>query len=90
MQRRQDLLRRGQTNCLTSDRHEIHQPSGSEHVYTIIVNKRHVSPETLAVFDQEAKVLPSWYPGAQGIEGGVTGYRPAATMRSQQARGGVE
>ena len=42
----------------------------SEHVYNIIVNKKHVATETLAAFEKEAKVLPAWYPGAQGIPGG--------------------
>jgi aminopeptidase C len=42
----------------------------TEHVYTIIVNKKHVAPETLAIFGKEADVLPAWYPGAQGIEKG--------------------
>lgn len=42
----------------------------TEHVYTIIVNKKHVAPETLAVFEKEAVVLPAWYPGAQGIPEG--------------------
>lgn len=42
----------------------------TEHVYTIIVNKKHVAPDTLAIFDKEAEVLPAWYPGAQGIERG--------------------
>ncbi|MFT6863424.1 MAG: bleomycin hydrolase [Akkermansiaceae bacterium] len=41
----------------------------TEHVYTIIVNKKHVKKETLAIFEKEAGVLPAWYPGAQGIEG---------------------
>jgi bleomycin hydrolase len=40
----------------------------SEHVYTIIVNRKHVPAETLAIFEKETKVLPAWYPGAQGIE----------------------
>lgn len=40
----------------------------TEHVYTIIVNKRHVPKETLEVFKEEPEVLPAWYPGAQGIE----------------------
>lgn len=31
----------------------------SEHVYTIIVNKEHVLPQTLATFEKEAKVLPA-------------------------------
>ena len=43
----------------------------TEHVYTIIVNKKHVSPETLAIFDKEAGVLPAWYPGARGIQKAV-------------------
>ena len=41
----------------------------TEHVYTIIVNKKHVTEEALAIFEEEAGVLPAWYPGAQGIEG---------------------
>jgi len=40
----------------------------SEHVYTIIVNRKHVPAETLAIFEKETKVLPAWYPGSQGIE----------------------
>ncbi len=40
----------------------------SEHVYTIIVHRKHVPKETLAIFDQSAKVLPAWYPGAKGID----------------------
>ena len=40
----------------------------TEHVYTIIVNKKHVPAETLSIFDQDPAVLPAWYPGAQGIE----------------------
>lgn len=42
----------------------------TEHVYTIIVNKKHVSPKTLSVFEKKARVLPAWYPGAQGIPEG--------------------
>lgn len=42
----------------------------TEHVYTIIVNKKHVTAGSLAIFEKEASVLPAWYPGAQGIEGG--------------------
>lgn len=42
----------------------------AEHVYNIIVNKTHVATETLAAFEKEAKVLPAWYLGAQGIPGG--------------------
>ncbi len=40
-----------------------------EHVYNIIVNKKHVSAETLAIFEQESKPLPAWYPGAQQVDG---------------------
>ncbi|MDB4697486.1 hypothetical protein OAF29_11505, partial [Akkermansiaceae bacterium] len=40
----------------------------TEHVYTVIVNRKHVPPKILGIFDQEAAVLPAWYPGAQGIE----------------------
>ncbi|MDG1671898.1 MAG: C1 family peptidase, partial [Akkermansiaceae bacterium] len=40
----------------------------TEHVYTIIVHRKHVPEETLAIFDQAAKVLPAWYPGAKGID----------------------
>jgi bleomycin hydrolase len=38
-----------------------------EHVYTIIAHKRHVPAEILKRFDEEATVLPAWYPGAEGI-----------------------
>lgn len=39
----------------------------TEHVYVIIVNQKHLSATTLAIFDQEPSVLPAWYPGSQGI-----------------------
>ena len=39
-----------------------------EHVYTIIVHKRHVPAGIMEAFDQEPSVLPSWYPGATGIQ----------------------
>lgn len=39
-----------------------------EHVYMVIVNKRHVPAEMLKVFDEPVKVLPPWYPGAGGVE----------------------
>jgi bleomycin hydrolase len=39
-----------------------------EHVYTIIVHRRHVPAGILAHFDEEATVLPAWYPGARGIQ----------------------
>lgn len=38
-----------------------------EHVYNVIVHRKHVPEETLAIFDEEAETLPAWYPGAQGI-----------------------
>ena len=40
-----------------------------EHVYTIIVNKRHVPANVLKVFKQKPKTLPAWYPGAMGLPG---------------------
>lgn len=40
----------------------------TEHVYTIIVNRKHVSDKTLAIFEQEPKTLPTWYPGVKGID----------------------
>lgn len=38
-----------------------------EHVYTIIVHRRHVPQGILECFGEEPTVLPAWYPGAQGI-----------------------
>ena len=40
-----------------------------ENVYTIIVNRAHVPADILTTFDQPAKPLPAWYPGAAGIPG---------------------
>lgn len=37
-----------------------------EHVYTVIVHKDHVPADVLSLFEQEAEVLPAWYPGAGG------------------------
>lgn len=37
-----------------------------EHVYTIIVHKRHVPEDVMAHFQTPTKELPGWYPGAQG------------------------
>ena len=45
----------------------LHDQWFDEHVYNIIVHKDFVPAETLAVFKEEAKVLPAWYPGAMGI-----------------------
>ncbi len=39
----------------------------TEHVYTVIVHRKHVSEATLKVFEKEAKVLPAWYPGGGGL-----------------------
>lgn len=38
----------------------------NENVYVIIVNRTRVPAEILAAFDQDAKPLPAWYPGAVG------------------------
>lgn len=40
----------------------------TEHVYTIIADRKHVPEATLAIFKQDTKVLPAWYPGAKGID----------------------
>lgn len=37
-----------------------------EHVYMVIVNKRHVPADMLKVFTEPVTVLPPWYPGASG------------------------
>jgi bleomycin hydrolase len=37
-----------------------------EHVYMVIVNKRHVPAGMLKVFAEPITVLPPWYPGAAG------------------------
>lgn len=34
----------------------------SEYVYEVVVDKKHVPEEVLAVFEQEAVVLPAWDP----------------------------
>jgi bleomycin hydrolase len=41
-----------------------------EHVYTIIVHKRHVPAEILKHFEEKPAVLPAWYPGARHITTG--------------------
>lgn len=38
-----------------------------EHVTTVIVHKAHVPKEILKIYESEAEVLPSWYPGAPGV-----------------------
>jgi bleomycin hydrolase len=45
----------------------LHDSWFDEHVYTIIVHKRHVAEEILKHFDEEAAELPAWYPGAPGV-----------------------
>lgn len=42
----------------------IHDEWFDEHVYTIIVDRRHVPDEVLRCFDEVPTVLPAWYPGA--------------------------
>lgn len=45
----------------------LHDDWFDHHVYTIIVNKRHIREDVLKVFDEEASELPPWYPGAPGV-----------------------
>lgn len=40
-----------------------------EHVYLVIVHRDHVPQDILKVFNEPAKSLPAWYPGAVGIQG---------------------
>jgi len=46
----------------------MHDDWFDEHVYTIIVHRRHVPDEVLKHFDEEPTVLPAWYPGAVGVQ----------------------
>lgn len=39
-----------------------------EHVYMVIVNKKHVPAEMLKVLEEPVTMLPPWYPGAGGAE----------------------
>lgn len=39
-----------------------------EHVYMVIVNKRHVPADMMEVFNEPITELPPWYPGASGVE----------------------
>lgn len=39
-----------------------------EHVYTITVHRDLVPDDILSVFEEEAERLPTWYPGAMGVE----------------------
>ena len=52
----------GKKGCWT-----LHDDWFEEHVYTIIVHRRHVPEAILSQFDEDAAVLPAWYPGAMGI-----------------------
>ena len=51
---------KGTKGCWT-----LHDDWFDEHVYTIIAHRRHVPAEILEYFDEEAVVLPAWYPGAR-------------------------
>jgi bleomycin hydrolase len=53
---------KGDKGCWT-----LHDDWFDEHVYTIIVHRRHVPEAILTQFDEEATVLPAWYPSAMGI-----------------------
>lgn len=53
---------KGDKGCWT-----LHDDWFDEHVYTIIVHRSHVPEHTLSQFDEEATVLPAWYPSAMGI-----------------------
>jgi bleomycin hydrolase len=57
---------KGNKGCWT-----LHDDWFDEHVYTIIVHRRHVPADILDLFQQEATVLPSWYPGAMGIQSSI-------------------
>lgn len=45
----------------------LHDKWFDEHVYTIIVHRRHVPDGILEHFGEEPIELPAWYPGARGI-----------------------
>ncbi len=40
-----------------------------DHVYVIIVHKKHVPAKTMKIFRQKPVALPAWYPGAVGVRG---------------------
>ncbi|MEI6176103.1 MAG: C1 family peptidase [Verrucomicrobiota bacterium] len=46
----------------------LHDDWFGEHVYTIVVHRRHVSADILSHFEDKATVLPSWYPSAMGVD----------------------
>jgi bleomycin hydrolase len=60
---------KGNKGCWT-----LHDDWFDEHVYTIIVHRGHVPADIIHLFDEEATVLPAWYPGAMGIQ---STYHPA-------------
>jgi bleomycin hydrolase len=45
----------------------LHNDWFDEHVYTIIVHKRHVPAETLACFENAPIELPAWYPSMRSM-----------------------
>jgi bleomycin hydrolase len=45
----------------------LHDDWFDEHVYTIIVHRRHVPARILKRFEDVPVVLPAWYPGAQAV-----------------------
>lgn len=45
----------------------LHDKWFDEHVYTVIVHKRHVPAPIMKRFEEEPVELPAWYPGACGI-----------------------
>jgi bleomycin hydrolase len=57
---------KGNKGCWT-----LHDDWFDEHVYTIIVHRRHVPAGILDLFQQEPTVLPAWYPGAMGIQSSI-------------------
>lgn len=44
----------------------LHDKWFDEHVYAIIVHKRHVPPAIMKHFEEKPIDLPAWYPGARG------------------------
>ena len=45
----------------------LHDKWFDEHVYTIIVHKRHVPAGIMKRFEEKAIELPAWYPSARGV-----------------------
>jgi len=45
----------------------LHNDWFDEHVYNIIIHKRHVPADVLNVFDEEATSLPPWYPSVPSV-----------------------